>query len=148
MFKNRFDCKSKPLATDSNMECVYEYGGLSHDEVRIMKKLLSTHGSSISLKAVESCAESDNGTKSKKKKRKTKESEGNKPTERLHSSTSSVSSSECSDRSSVDETPDTESPHDEIVSVSSVSDTRDAVIREVRMLCTRMHSLMDQLEIM
>lgn len=55
MFKKRFDSKSRPLDDDSNVSCIYRYGNLSHDEVRIMKKLLNSKGDLIHLKRIESC---------------------------------------------------------------------------------------------
>lgn len=136
MFKKHAACKSKPLASDSNMECIYEYRGLSHDELRIMKRLLSTRGGSISLKAIESCVENDNSHHKKRKK-----SRKDKKAKRSTSSTSSVASS--TNGSSVDEELGSESAQSEVV---PTEDTASALICEARELCTSMRSLIDRLE--
>lgn len=132
MFKKHAACKSKPLASDSNMECIYEYRGLSHDELRIMKRLLSTKGSSISLKAIESCVENDNSHHKKRKKSRK---------DRKAKRASSVASS--TNGSSVDEELGSESAQSE---VATNEDTASALICEARELCTSMRSLIDRLE--
>lgn len=121
MFKKRLVGKSQPLASDSNMECIYEYKGLTHDELRILKRLLKTNGGSVSLKSIDSWVENDSKTRATRKGKKSK---------RSHSSTSSLvlSSKESS------------------VCGDATGDTKRALITEARDVCSRINVLIDRLE--
>lgn len=86
MFKKHFSRKSKPLSDDSDVEFHYEYQNLSHDELRILKKLVNSNRSVIHFKGIEtsggdcpsSSSDSDSDQDNKKGKRDTKAASSNK----------------------------------------------------------------------
>lgn len=53
MFTKHFCRKARPLNEESDLELHYEYDKLSHDELRIMKKLVAANRALIHLKVIE-----------------------------------------------------------------------------------------------
>lgn len=170
MFKKRFDSKSRPFDDDSNVECRYQYANLSHDEVRIMKKLLNSKGALIHLKRIESCdspadIHSDDSVECKPKgkakdkprgKRVKKDSGGSKkgksktkgdPSRSISSRASSLSS-HCTLPPSVDgcATPCDSETSDISEDSEGPGCTKSALIDEARVLCRRLQSVVDSLE--
>lgn len=163
MFKKRFVRKSKPLASDSNMERIYQYDGMTHDELRIMKKILDTNKTRIHLKTIHSeLAEEKaaSATSARKKARRLRKSsdlaavcaKDKKVRDAKQAPSSSVASSEKlstrsrSERSAASRASIT--PHGSEASFGSSpeADSKSAVAQEMRALCTSMQSLIDRLE--
>ena len=70
MFRKRFHRKTTRLDGDSNSEAVYTYRGMTHDEVRILKKIVRAKAAKMHFKRVESAehvSESDDNAKDKRR---------------------------------------------------------------------------------
>ncbi|CAM9710434.1 unnamed protein product [Ectocarpus sp. 6 AP-2014] len=133
MFQKHFDCKKTRLDADSNTEAVYRYQGMTHDETRIMKKLVHTKAMKIHLKSVESREHDDaSDGEGNKKVSGTKEKHRGKSAAPIDSPLPSQAGDDSATSSQTGETP--------------LSETRLDIIQEMRQLCTRAHVLLDKLE--
>lgn len=154
MFQKHFDCKKTRLDADSNSEAVYRYQGMTHDETRIMKKLVHTKAIKIHLKSVESRehdddsgGEGDNKVSGTKVKHRGKVS-GTKEKRRGKSAApiDSPLPSQAGDNSTTSSQAGDDSATSSLTGDAPLSETRLDIIQEMRQLCTRAHVLLDKLE--
>lgn len=147
MFKKRFSRKRKPLASDSSMERIYEYENMTHDELRIMKKILETNKTRVHLKTIVSVLADEKAKDAKQAKKAQRLSPGSsvessvKLSRRLPSSSSLASAQSAASRART-------TPSGSEASFGSLpeADSKSAVLQEMRELCTSMQTLIERLE--
>lgn len=158
MFKGHLETKSKPLGDNSDIECVYEYTNLSHNELRIMKKLLKTSGPTVRLKTMESAPIPGNHNKKKsadknkdhkRKGRDDKNREGAKRHGKMKVGRGGEGSSgdeveSVSTHESTSSVSELGSDNEEPLGVET--DPKGEAITEARELCKRMQGLLEMLE--
>ena len=144
MFQKHFDCKKTRLDADSNSEAVYSYQGMTHDELRIMKKIVHTKAIKIHLKSVQSREnEDDTDGERDKKVSGTKAKHRGKSVAPIDSplpsrvGDDSPTSSQAGDDDSATSSQTGDAPS---------SETRLDIVQEMRQLFTRAHVLLDKLE--